>query len=90
MGLAAAACLVVVVVYSVAWHGREKNQVADLKPVHDNSQGKTSHAGNSGYFVWGRTVADFPDSLGPPGFAWPLAGTSPPASSCASRAISFD
>jgi hypothetical protein len=87
--LAAAASLAAVVVHYVTWHGREE-QVADLKATHDNGQVKTSDSGNSGQFVTRRTAADFPDSLGPARFAWPLAGSSPPASSCPSHALSFD
>ena len=90
VGLAAAACLVAVVVHFMRAHGPEEQHVADLKRAHNNGQVNSSDSGKSGQFVSRGTAADFSGSLGPPGFAWPLAGSSLSASSCLSRAISFD
>lgn len=89
-GLAAAACLVAAVVHFVALYGGEKHQLTEVKSTHDGGQFRTSKSGNSGRLVSRAVAAEFPDGLGPPMFAWPLAGISLPASSCSNRAISFE
>lgn len=89
VSLAIAACLVVAVAYSLALHGRDRHRIANLKPAENDNQFQSPRVDISNRFV-SRPAADFPDSLGPPRFVWPLAGIAPPTLSCPSHAFSFD